>query len=173
MLGYSTTEAAALLDTSATAIKGTLQRARRSLGRLATTPGDHVASSPGSDVERTLARRFAAALAADDIEGVIALLTDDAWLAMPPAPHEYQGSAAIASFLRASALWRGPGALRLLDTRANNQPAFGAYVAAPHSTKPYPTGLIVLTIVEERISVITRFLGEELPSMFGLPGIPE
>ncbi len=173
VLGYSTAEAAALLDTSVTATKGILQRARTSLDRLRPRPGGHAAASPGSHSERALARRFAEALTTDDIDGVIALLTDDAWLAMPPAPHEYHGRAAIASFLRASALGRGPRTIRLLDTRANNQPAFGTYLAIANSVQPYPTGLVVLTIFEERISAITRFLDEQLPSSFGLPGIPD
>lgn len=74
------------------------------VGPASPTPGGHAAACPGSHSERALARRFAEALTTDDIDGVIALLTDDAWLAMPPAPHEYHGPAAIASFLRASAL---------------------------------------------------------------------
>lgn len=173
VLGYSTAETATLLDTTATAAKGTLQRARKSLDRLRATPGGHAAASHGSDSELALARRFAEALTSDDIDGVIALLTDDAWLAMPPAPHEYHGHAAIASFLRASASWRGPRTVRLLETRANNQSAFGTYFAAPNSATAHPTGLVVLTISEERISAITRFLDEQLPSTFGLPAIPD
>lgn len=170
VLGYSTGEAATMLDTSATAAKGTLQRARASLDRAA--PGGHATARPGSRAELALARRFAEALTSDDIDGVVALLTDDAWLAMPPAPHEYHGRVAIASFLQASALWNGPRTVRLLDTRANNQPAFGTYVAAPNSAKSHPTGLIVLTICDKRISAITRFLDEQLPGTFGLPGKP-
>ncbi len=33
-----------------------------------------------------------------DVDGIVALLTDDAWLTMPPAPLEYQGREAIAGF---------------------------------------------------------------------------
>jgi hypothetical protein len=50
-------------------------------------------------------RRFAQSLAVGDIDGVVALLTDDAWLNMPPAPHQYHGPVAIAAFLRASGAW--------------------------------------------------------------------
>lgn len=63
--------------------------------------------------------------------------------------------------------------MRLLATRADNQPAFGTYLAAPNSATAHLTGLIVLAILEVRISAITRFLGEQLPSTFGLPGIPD
>jgi RNA polymerase sigma-70 factor (ECF subfamily) len=173
VLGYSAAEAAGMLDASATATKGTLQRARASLERLRATPSGVAAASTGSPSERALARRFAEALTADDIDGVVALLTDDAWLAMPPAPHEYHGRAAIAAFLRASALGRGRYRWKLLETRANNQPAFGAYLVGHKSREPHPTGLFVLTMRGEQICAVTRFLDERLAGSFGLPGIPD
>jgi len=170
VLGYSTAEAAAMLGASATATKGALQRARATLDRLRPTRGGQPTASGGSPAERALTRRFAEALTTDDIEGVLALLTDDAWLAMPPAPHEYHGAVAIAAFLRASTSWKGSRTIRLLATRANNQPAFGSYLTAPNSPAAHPTGLIVLTIFEDRISGMTRFLDDQLPNIFGLPG---
>jgi RNA polymerase sigma-70 factor (ECF subfamily) len=123
---------------------------------------------PGSPQERDLTRRFADAFTADDIDGVIALLTDDAWLAMPPAPHEYQGPVAIAAFLHASATWRRHRQLRLVPTRANTQPAFGCYLTEAEKQTAHPTGLLVLTLSGDRISAITRFLDNDLPRRFGL-----
>jgi RNA polymerase sigma-70 factor (TIGR02960 family) len=161
VLGYSAAEAADLLDTTGTAIKGSLQRARASVDQPRAVP------AAGSASDHALARRFADALSADDIDGVVALLSDDAWLAMPPAPHEYHGPIAIASFLRASADSRGEHALVLTPTGANNQPAFGMYFSAPDSVA-YPTGLLVLTVRGEEIIAITRFLDDRLPALFGL-----
>ncbi|MEO6082792.1 MAG: RNA polymerase subunit sigma-70 [Umezawaea sp.] len=160
VLGYSTVEVADLLGTSPTAVKAALQRARARIDRPESAP------PPGSPAERDLAQRFADAFTADDVDGVIALLTDDAWLAMPPAPHEYQGSAAIAAFLAASAAARGHRRFRLVPTRANTQPAFGCYLTGPDE----PVGLVVLTLRGDRIRAITRFIGAELPRRFGLPG---
>jgi hypothetical protein len=57
-------------------------------------------SLPNSPAERELMRRFADAFQADDIDGIVALLTEDAWLTMPPTTLEYQGRLVIASFLR-------------------------------------------------------------------------
>ena len=168
VLGFSTAEVAAMLDTNPTAVKGVLQRARVSVDRHDSRAGHGAAPDPGSPEERDLARRFANAFTADDIDGVVALLTDDAWLAMPPAPHEYQGSEAIASFLRISAKWRGRGHLRLVPTRANTQPAFGCYVTHADGPTAYPTGILVLGLSEDRISTITRFLDDDLPRVFGL-----
>jgi len=160
VLGYTGAEVAAMLETSQTAVKGALQRARASLGEhLAEVKGVGGAPAPGSPRESELARRFADAFTAGDIEGVIALLTDDAWLAMPPAPHEYEGPAAIAAFLRASAGWhrRRGLRLRLAPTRANTQPAFGCFLVADDAAER-PAGLLVLTLRGDRISAITRFL---------------
>ncbi|HEY8473792.1 MAG TPA: hypothetical protein VIL37_14315 [Natronosporangium sp.] len=93
---------------------------------------------------------------------VAALLTDDAWLAMPPAPHEYHGAAAIAAFLRASGQWRRGErlVLELVPTRANRQPAFDCFLRA--AGEPRPAGLAVLTLTGDRIRGITRFLDPAL-----------
>jgi len=167
VLGYSTAEVAAMLDTSETVIKGVLQRARASFDHQRPAAGRR-APLPGSAQERALARRFADAFTADDIDGVVALLTDDAWLAMPPAPHEYVGAAAIASFLRASTSWRPDRRVRFVATRANTQPAFGCYLTAVEEPIVRPAGLIVLTLAGDRISAITRFLDNDLLDRFGV-----
>jgi RNA polymerase sigma-70 factor (ECF subfamily) len=156
VLGFSGTEVADMLGTTVTAIKGTLQRARASLDRA---PAGHDRTpAPGSAAERALARRFADAFAADDIAAVVELLTDDAWLAMPPAPHEYHGPAAIVSFLRASAAWRRPRRLELAATGANGQPAFTCSFVEPGSGTRQPAGLLVLELTQGRVRTITRFL---------------
>jgi RNA polymerase sigma-70 factor (TIGR02960 family) len=168
VLGYSTAEVAAMLETSETAIKGALQRARASLDQRRQAVDPDRTPLPGSPQERDLTQRFADAFTTDDIDGVIKLLTDDAWLTMPPAPHEYQGPAAIAAFLSASATWRGRR-VRLVPTRANTQPAFGCYLTEAEKPTAHPTGLLVLTLSDDRICAITRFLDNDLPRRFGLP----
>jgi RNA polymerase sigma-70 factor (TIGR02960 family) len=166
VLGYSTAEVAIMLQTSETAVKGALQRARTSLGQRRQAAGPELAPLPGSAAERNLAQRFAEAFSADDIDGVVKLLTDDAWLSMPPAPHEYQGPAAIAGFLSASAASRAGRRFRLVPTRANGQPAFGCYLSEAAQPTARPVGLIVLTLRGNRISAITRFLDSDLPHRF-------
>jgi RNA polymerase sigma-70 factor (TIGR02960 family) len=158
VLGFGAAEVAVMLDTSPTAIKGVLQRARASLDQPGATAARPAAPVPGSPQERELARRFARAFTEDDIDGVVALLTDDAWLAMPPAPHEYHGPAAVAAFLRASASSRGHRHVRLVPCRANTQLAFGCYLACPDQPAAYAAGIVVLTLSGNRIRGITRFL---------------
>jgi RNA polymerase sigma-70 factor (ECF subfamily) len=171
VLGYPAEEAAAMLGTSPTAVKGTLQRARAALdrSRAEARPPGAPGSRPASEDERAVARRFADAYVAADIDGVIALLTDDAWLSMPPAPHEYRGHAAIRSFLRASFGFRGDRLIHLVPTRANTQPALASYICDPGGGPALPGGLFVLGLDGSRIRAVTRFHIDDLYPRFGLP----
>ncbi len=168
VLGFSTIEVAAVLDTSATAVKGALQRARASLDQPDSASAGRSGTSRDSAKEADLARRFAQAFTAGDIDGVVELLTDDAWLTMPPAPHEYLGPEAIADFLRTSERWRAQRRIQLVPTFANTQPAFGYYLTDPDGVIAASSGLFVLTMSVDRISAITRFLVDDLPRLFGL-----
>jgi RNA polymerase sigma-70 factor (TIGR02960 family) len=167
VLGFGTEEVAAMLESSPTAIKGTLQRGRAAL-EAARSYTDR-APTPKSSEEHDLARRFADAYVAADLEGVLRLLTDDSWLSMPPAPHQYYGLDAIRSFLEASFAFRGQRGVYLISCRTNNQPAFGSYLADQVLPIAGPAGLFVLTLANERITTITRFHRDDLYSRLGLP----
>jgi len=168
VLGYHRGEVAEMLDSSETAVKGALQRARAALDERLPTAGLARAPAPQSPRERELVGRFAAAVERGDTPGVISLLTDDAWLTMPPEPYEYQGAEAIGRFLEDRAIRRGAH-LRLVPTRANGQPAFGAYLPDAHTPIAHAYGLLVLTLTDERISAITWFSERGLLTRFGLP----
>ncbi|MEU4343589.1 RNA polymerase subunit sigma-70 [Nocardia sp. NPDC023852] len=169
VLDFSLAEVATMLEATPAAIKGLLQRARTSLARGHFTRADR---ESGSHTEADLAQRFADAFCVDNVDAVVALLTDDAWLAMPPAPHEYRGAEAIAEFLRATAAGRAERRFRLLPTRANAQPAFACYLGQPNDPAAQPSGLIVLTLSGDQIAGITHFLNPELPSIFGFRNSP-
>ncbi len=167
VLGFGTNEVAAMLKTSPTAVKGTLQRGRAALQTSRETMLG--APQPRSDDERDLARRFANAYVAADIDGVLSLLTDDAWLSMPPAPHQYRGPTAIRSFLEASFAFRDGREAYLLPGRANNQPLLASYVADQSDPVARPTGLFVLTVASDHIHAVTRFHLDDLYPRFGFP----
>ena len=161
VLAFATDEVADMLDTTPTAVKGALQRARAALDHDVTRE-----SRPGPDQEQMLGRRFAEAFTAADIDGVVALLTDDAWLSMPPAPHEYHGIDAVAGFLHASFAYRADGPVHLVPANANGQVAYGTYLGDPVAT---PAGMFVLTMAGDWIQHITRFHTNALYPRFGLP----
>jgi RNA polymerase sigma-70 factor (TIGR02960 family) len=167
-LGFRTAEVADMLDTSEAAVKSALQRARAALDSGLGPRDPESAPAPGSAAERELAGRFAEAVESGDVDAVVSLLTDDAWLTMPPQPFEYQGHGAIATFLRDRADLRGRP-LRLVPTRANGQPAFGCYLPTPQTVIARPYGLMVLTLAGERISAITWFGDSSVFENFGLP----
>jgi SnoaL-like domain len=119
--------------------------------------------------ERELIGRFAAAVESGDIDGLVSLLTEDAWVTTPPEPYEYQGHAAIAAFLRDRARRREDRPYRLIPTRANGQPAFGCYLPDTQTAIARAYGLMVLTLEGDRISAITWFGGNSVFPRFGLP----
>lgn len=163
VLGFRTAEVAGMLELTEPSVKGALRRARA-------TVGGHrdQAASPATRRERDLADRFAVAVEHGDTGAVISLLTDQAWLTMPPEPYEYQGRAAIAGFLNQRAGLLG-ATLKLVATRANGQPAFGCYLPDAHAAVLRSYGLMVLGLESERIGALTWFGDRGLFAYFGLP----
>jgi RNA polymerase sigma-70 factor (ECF subfamily) len=168
VLGFSAAEVGTMLETSEASVNSALQRARATLEARLPAARDR-APLPRSARERGLLEQFAEAFEDGDVEGIIALLTDDALLTMPPEPLEYEGHEAIRGFLenrigshvgrRAHCIW----------TRANNQPAFGHYIDDAKTPVARCTGVIVLTLDEDRISALTRFGDTGILRHFGLP----
>jgi RNA polymerase sigma-70 factor (TIGR02960 family) len=170
VLGYRASEVAAMLDTTETSVNSLLRRARTAFESRLPATGRERAPLPNSKRERDTVGRFAEAVEAGDIDGMVALLTDDAWVRMPPEPYEYQGPSAIGAFLRDREVRRG-ALLRLVATRANTQPAFGAYLPSPHTEIARPYALFVLTLEGHNISAITWFGDTSVFPHFGLPRI--
>jgi RNA polymerase sigma-70 factor (TIGR02960 family) len=170
VLGYRAEEVAGMLETTAHSVNSLLRRARAAFESRLPAAGRERAPLPNSKGERDTVGRFADAIRSGDIEGVVALLTDDAWLTMPPEPSQYQGGAAIGAFLRDRSTARQSAPI-LVPTRANTQPAFGVYVASPQTEIARPYGMLVLTLEGSRISALTWFGGDSMFPHFGLPRI--
>ena len=118
-----------------------------------------------SAAEHALVERFVQAWEAADPDAVVALLTDDAFITMPPMPYRYDGKALVGRFC--AGLFDGGRRFDLVATRANGQPALGAYLATPTGDRP-GVGLFVLTLAGDRICAMTRFEHTVLRSC-GLP----
>jgi RNA polymerase sigma-70 factor (ECF subfamily) len=130
-------------------------------------PGEQQPPPPRSAAEQRLVARLIQAWETADVDAIVALLTEDAWLRMPPVPLEYQGRELAGRFF--TLVFRsGSRRYRLVPTRANGQPAFGTYVYDRHAPVLHANGLIVLTLAGDQISTITRFDASVLPR-FGLP----
>jgi RNA polymerase sigma-70 factor (TIGR02960 family) len=171
VLGYPAAQAADMLAVSEVSVNSALRRARATLAAQLPAAGRDSAPAPRSARERELTSRFADAFEAADTERLVALLTGDAWLTMPPEPLEYQGHTAIAEFFRTRPQWKAQET-RLVPTRANNQPAFAYYRTGPAPVTD-AHGLIVLTLAGSGICAITRFGQNNLSPHFGLPQKPQ
>jgi RNA polymerase sigma-70 factor (TIGR02960 family) len=167
VLGYRAAEVAEMLESTEPSVNSLLQRARAAFESRLPATGRERAPLPTSPRERAIVGRFADAVEAGDVDGMVALLTDDAWLTMPPEPYEYQGPDAIAVFLRGREVSRGR--MRLVPTRANGQPAFACYLPTTHGESAQPYSFFVLTLDGDRISAITWFADPSVFPYFGLP----
>lgn len=96
---------------------------------------------------------------------LVALLTDDVVASMPPMPFEYEGRDLVARFY--ASIFDAGRRFDLVPTRANGQPAFGAYLRSADGVS-HGVGLYVLTLAGGRIGAMTRFENSVLP-FFGLP----
>jgi RNA polymerase sigma-70 factor (ECF subfamily) len=166
VLGFRAAEVAGMLDTTEASVSSLLQRARGAFESRLPAAGRERAPLPDSKLERDVVGRFADAVEAGDIDAMVALLTDDAWLTMPPAPYEYQGPGAIGGFLRGREVARG--ALRLVPARANGQPAFACYLPSAQTGDARPYALFVVALEGDRISAITWFADRGVFAPFGL-----
>jgi RNA polymerase sigma-70 factor (TIGR02960 family) len=166
VLGFHASEVAEMLDSTTDSVNSLLKRARAGLQRLSSAGADHEpAPAPDSPSERVTVAEFVRAYESGDLDALVALLTDDVFLSMPPFPLEYEGLDVVTRFY-ASMIGSGRR-FDLVPTRANGQPAFGAYLRAPSGIR-HGTGLLVLTLAGDRICCVTRFDTSVLP-WFGLP----
>jgi RNA polymerase sigma-70 factor (TIGR02960 family) len=166
VLGFDAAEVADILECSQSAVTSALRRARVALE--ARLPDRESAPLHGSAREHAVVGRFVDAFERGDVDRIVGLLTDDVWITMPPLPFEYQGPGKAARFL--SLELHGAGReFRLVATGANGQPAFGCYVREAQASIAHAHGLMVLTILDERISAVTHFLDNSFLSRFGLP----
>lgn len=168
VLGYRAAEVAEMLGTTTVAVNGQLTRARAAFESRLPASGPDRTALPASPLEREVVARFADAIEAGDVDALTALLTEDAWVTMPPQPFEYQGRAVIGAFL-ADRWGRLPAPFRTVATRANGQPAFALYTPAPPARIARPHGLIVLTLDDGAVAEITFFADTAVFPQFGLP----
>jgi RNA polymerase sigma-70 factor (ECF subfamily) len=166
VMDYSTREVAEMLDTSEQSVSSALKRARATLARELPAPAE-TPPPQNSPAEEQLLEGLVRAFEKSDVDGIVALLTEDAWVRMPPVPLEYQGRSLIAEFF-ASVAFRNGRRYRLIPTRANRQPAFAVYLRDPVTGIGRAFGLLVISVAGDRISAITRF-DNSVIDRFGLP----
>jgi RNA polymerase sigma-70 factor (TIGR02960 family) len=166
VLGFQASEVAAMLDSTVESVNSALKRARASLQRRQSLSAAlEPPPAPDSPSEDAIVGRFVSAWESADLDALVALLTDDVFMSMPPMPFEYEGRDAVAGFC--ASIFGSGRRFDLVATRANGQPAFGAYARATDGIS-HGVGIFVLGLTGDRICAMTRFENTVLP-WFGLP----
>jgi RNA polymerase sigma-70 factor (TIGR02960 family) len=168
-LGFPATDVAGILGSTQDSVNSALKRARAALRNYRRAAAQQEPPPrPGSAGERELADRFRRAYEDGDVAAVVALLTHDVRLTMPPEQVEYEGRE-LAARMFGTLGFRDDARSRLAPTRANGQAAFGCYSGARGAQVAQFSGLLVLTVAGTRISAITRFPNYAVGPGFGLP----
>jgi RNA polymerase sigma-70 factor (ECF subfamily) len=166
ILGFEASEIASMIDSTVDSVNSALKRARANLQQRMQTSADRPRPpATSSPAEEALVAKFVRAYESADLDALVALFTDDVFMSMPPYPLEYQGRDPVAGFC--DVLFRAGRRFSLLPTRANGQPAFGAYVHSA-SGVPQGVGVIALSLSGERICALSFFEQSAFP-WFGLP----
>jgi RNA polymerase sigma-70 factor (TIGR02960 family) len=170
VLGYHANEVAEMLDSTVDSVNSALKRARASLERRLPPTGKRAPLASGSPSEAAIAAKFVRAWESADVDALVALLTDDVFISMPPIPFEYEGRDLAARFC--ASIFRAGRRFDLVPTRANGQPAFGAYLRDASGVR-HGVGLYVLTLAGDRICAMTRFDRSVLQGFGLLRSLPE
>jgi RNA polymerase sigma-70 factor (TIGR02960 family) len=166
VLGFRASEVAGMLEVTVESVNSAIKRARASLQRQQQpSVGHQPPPAAGTPAEDAIVAKFARAWESADLDAMLALLTEDVFIAMPPMPFGYEGRDVVARFC--ASLFGAGRRFDLVPTRANGQPAFGAYLRAPAGIR-HATAFYVLTLTGDRICAMTRFDNTVLP-WFGLP----
>ena len=168
VLDYRATEVAEMLDTTQESVQSALKRARATVdSQLAGSGSGTPSRQPDTAAEHRLVAQLTDAFERADVLALVGLLTEDVRLSMPPAMLEYRGIDVAHRFF--SAVTFRPGrSFRVVPTRANGQPAFGLYMADPHTGAFRAYALLVVTVDGDRIGAVTGFDMSVMPR-FGLP----
>ncbi|MBV9838322.1 MAG: RNA polymerase subunit sigma-70 [Solirubrobacterales bacterium] len=154
VLGFSAGEVVEMLSMTPDSVSSALKRARSKLRQRADDLERPPA--PGSERERHVVARLAHAYETGDVDALVGVLADDVLVSMPPLPLEYKGRDLVAEF-HARVTFREGRTYSIVPTRANGEPAFGAYIRHRAGGPRHALGLLAITVAGDRVSGITRF----------------
>jgi RNA polymerase sigma-70 factor (ECF subfamily) len=163
VLGFSAREAAAALDTTEASVNSALQRARAAVeDRLPERSQQETMRELGDDGTREVVQRYIDAWDREDIDAVVAMLTEDAAFSMPPLASWYRGPD-LPGFMEVGPL-SGEWRWRHVLTQANGQPALGFYAWDERAGTHLPFALNVLTLRDRKVSDVTAFICRSISS---------
>ncbi|HTU31928.1 MAG TPA: RNA polymerase subunit sigma-70 [Solirubrobacteraceae bacterium] len=166
VLGWTGPEVAEILDSTVASVNSALQRARATIDTRLPSPDRNAADSR----ERELLRRYMAAFEHDDIDGLIALLHEDAVLHMPPQ-RSLLGAISIATFFRDVAGAGRLSGVAMVPAHANGRPAVVIYRRTADGDL-HPHGISILHVQGGQITAIDSFIDAALVHRFRSGSVP-
>jgi RNA polymerase sigma-70 factor (ECF subfamily) len=172
VLEWPASEVAGFLDTSVSAVKSALHRARAIMSDYYSSH-QAPAADPGWKLDGAAQQQlnaYISAWEAADGAALAHLLKEDATFSMPPIPAWYRGREAIRALV-ARTVFSGEaqGRWRLLPTAANGQVAFGLYRQTETANLYQGYGIQVVTLSGRMVSDIITFIDARLIARFDLP----
>lgn len=155
VLDFTHEEVAEVLSTSPSAVNSLLYRARQTIGASPMV----VAADPSDPTVKALLERYVRAWELADVSELLATVSDDVRLSMPPLSTWYEGAESVAGFVEAAIFGPArPHGVTMRIGRANGQPALATYAMRPDDTM-IVDGLQVLDIHPDAtcITAITSF----------------
>ena len=161
VLGMTSSEVAELLDSTVAATNSALQRARATIDPALPSPPPEQSGAAA----RELLARYVDAWEREDVDGLVALLREDAEMRMPPQ-RTARGAAAIGEFFRTLCLHgTGISQIRATATAANGRPAVAMrHVRADGTVEPH--GILVLDVDGDRVAGIDAYIDGSLVAAF-------
>jgi RNA polymerase sigma-70 factor, ECF subfamily len=175
VLGFSALETGDTLDMTVASVNSALQRARKAVDeRLPEQSQQETLRTLGDDEVRAIVERYMDAWERGDVEGIVALLAEEATITMPPMATWFRGDGLVVfltewAFSGRAYNAEGNRRVRVVPARANGQPALGTYSWNEEAAAYLPTVLQVLTFTGDRITEITGFVDPSVFPGFGLP----
>jgi RNA polymerase sigma-70 factor (ECF subfamily) len=167
VLGWSAPEVADLLDTTVAGVSSALQRARATVD-AAMPPADAVSSVASDADERELLARYVDAWERTDIDGLVALLREDAELRMPPQRTIFGDVPIVQFFDFGCKLGLEIGNVALTPLFANGRPGVAMHAILPDGSRE-PHGILLFEVrADGVIGSLDAFIDAQLVRSFGL-----
>jgi RNA polymerase sigma-70 factor (ECF subfamily) len=167
VLGWSSVEAARLLDATVASVNSALQRARATIAKERPAWQRRRRVSP-NEAERALLERYVRSWENADVDGFVSILREDAMISMPPWREWYSGRNALRAFFAFTARPGGHAPFRLVPTAANGQISF-AFYSRWQSPEWRAHSIQLLELDGASVRVMTSFVTPRLFPAFGLP----
>jgi RNA polymerase sigma-70 factor, ECF subfamily len=162
VLGFSAKETGEALETSVASVNSALQRARKTIEEKTPEQSQQQTLRDLGDEKVTeIVETYMKAWEDNDIDTVVALMSEDVSFTMPPMSTWYSGTDEVRTWMQNSSMKEEWG-WRPVRARANGQEALAFYSYDPEQGKHIAFALNVLTFEGDKLSEIDAFINRTI-----------